>query len=198
MGKRICVYCSSSNILEDKYKEVAYCFAEAASAHNYTIVCGGSCKGLMGIIIDAMLERGARVEGVMPEFMKELEFHHPNLENIEIVTSMSKRKELLRKDTDAVVAFPGGLGTLEEFIETFTLKRLGKYTGNVILFNQDGFYNPLISLFEHFEKERVLHSNWIDGLKIVENVDDLVNFIETSKPQMLEPENYAPSFEHTL
>lgn len=193
MSKRICVYCSSSNILEDKYKEAAQCFARAASLHNYTIVCGGSCKGLMGIIIDTMIEAGANVEGVMPEFMKNLEFQHPALHNIEVVSKMSERKDLLRENTDAVVAFPGGLGTLEEFIETYTLKRLGIYPGDVIIFNQDGFYDPLLSLFEHFENKRVLNSNWKDGLKVVYSVDAIISSIESGKPRFLEPECYAPS-----
>lgn len=192
MGKRICVYCSSSDILEDKYKEVAQCFAKAASLHSYTIVCGGSCKGLMGIIIDTMIETGAKVEGVIPGFMKELEFHHPTLNKMEVVSTMSERKDMLRKDTDAVVAFPGGLGTLEELIETFTLKRLGIYSGDVIIFNQDGFYDPLISLFEHFEKKRVLNSNWRECLKIVDSLDDLISSIEKGKRNLLEPKHYAP------
>jgi uncharacterized protein (TIGR00730 family) len=192
MGKRVCIYCSSSDILEDKYREVAQCFAKAASLLNYTIVCGGSCKGLMGVIIDTMIEAGARVEGVVPGFMKELEFHHPKLANIEIVSTMSQRKEMLREDTDAVVAFPGGLGTLEELIETFTLKRLGVYSGDVIIFNQEGFYNPLFSLFEHFEEKRVLNSNWKEGLIIVNTIEELVETIESGKRKLLEPKHYAP------
>lgn len=192
MGKRICVYCSSSNILENKYREAAQCFAKAASLHNYTIVCGGTNKGLMGVIIDTMLAVGAQVEGVVPEFMKELEFHHPDLKKIEIVSSMGHRKDLLRKDSDAIVAFPGGLGTLEEFIETFTLKRLGLYSGEIIIYNQDGFYNPLLSLFEYFEQKKVLNSNWKDVLKIANNVDDLISYIEKGTKKLLEPMHYAP------
>jgi uncharacterized protein (TIGR00730 family) len=192
MGKRICVYCSSSNVLENKYIEAAQCFAKAASLHNYTVVCGGSNKGLMGIIIDTMLAADAQVEGVVPVFMKELEFHHPDLVNIEVVSSMSRRKDLLRKDTDAVVAFPGGMGTLEEFIETLTLKRLGIYSGDVIIYNQEGFYDPLLSLFEHFEEKKVLNRNWRDVLMIANNVDDVISYIETGKRKLLEPMHYAP------
>ncbi|OFY39827.1 MAG: Rossman fold protein, TIGR00730 family [Bacteroidetes bacterium GWF2_40_14] len=193
MGKRICVYCSSSDVLEDKYKEVAECFAKAASFLDYTIVCGGSCKGLMGVIIDTMISNGARVEGVIPGFMKELEFHHPGLENIEIVPTMSERKDKLRDDTDAVVAFPGGIGTLEELMETLTLRRLGLYSGEVIIFNQDGFYNPLFLLFEHLEKERVLNNNWREGLVIVDNVEDLMYSLESAERKLLEPRHYAPA-----
>lgn len=125
--------------------------------------------------------------------MKELEFHHPNLERIKIVDTMSTRKEMLREDTDAVVALPGGIGTIEEFIETYTLKRLGVYPGAVILFNQDGFYEPLLDLFSHLEKSNMLNSNWSDALIVVDNVKDLIEAIENSKREYLEPKHYAPA-----
>jgi len=192
MARRICVYCSSSDVLEEKYREAAQCFAKAASLYKYTVVCGGSSKGLMGIIIDTMIAEGAKVEGIVPEFMKDLEFHHPSLNNIVVVSSMSERKDMLREETDAVIAFPGGVGTLEELIETFTLKRLGIYSGEVIIFNQEGFYDPLLSLFEHFEKKKVLNSNWRDGLKVVKSISDLITAIESGKRTRLEPMHYAP------
>lgn len=147
----------------------------------------------MGVIIDTMISNGARVEGIIPEFMKDLEFHHPCLENIEVVTTMSERKDKLRYDTDAVVAFPGGLGTLEELMETFTLRRLGLYSGEVIIFNQDGFYDPLFLLFEHFEKERVLNNNWREGMIVVDNVEDLMYSLESAERKLLEPRHYAPA-----
>ncbi len=147
----------------------------------------------MGVIIDTMISNGARVEGIIPGFMKELEFHHPGLKNIEIVPTMSERKDKLRNDTDAVVAFPGGMGTLEELMETFTLRRLGLYSGEVIIFNQDGFYDPLFLLFEHFEKERVLSNNWRDGMIVVDNVEDLMYSLESAERKLLEPKHYAPA-----
>lgn len=193
MSKRICVYCSSSDTLENKYKEAAASFAKAASLRKYIVVCGGSCRGLMGIIIDIFNENGATVEGIIPDFMKEQEFHHPNLEKIKIVDTMSTRKDLLREDTDAIVALPGGIGTIEEFIETYTLKRLGVYPGAVILFNQDGFYDPMLDLFKHLEKSNMLNSNWNDALIVVDNVNDLIDAIEHSKREHLEPRHYAPA-----
>ncbi len=166
MGKRVCIYCSSSDILEDKYREVAQCFAKAASLLNYTIVCGGSCKGLLGVIIDTMIEAGARVEGVVPGFMKELEFHHPKLANIEIVSTMSQRKEMLREDTDAVVAFPGGLGTLEELLVTsFPFNDLC-LSGDVIISSNVGFFTSIF-LFLNFLKSNVLYSYWKEGFYLI-------------------------------
>lgn len=193
MSKRICVYCSSSNILEQKYTEAAESFAKAASLREYTIVCGGSCRGLMGTLIDKMNELGGDVEGVMPAFMKDIELHHPALRKLTLVDSMSRRKEMLRENAHAVVALPGGIGTIEELIETYTLKRLGLYPGTIILLNLDGFFNPLLQLFAHLVSEKMLNRNWSDALIVVEDVSGLVNEIEKCKPQILEPKHYAPA-----
>ena len=146
----------------------------------------------MGVMIDTFISKGGIVEGVMPDFMKELEFHHPDLSSIKFVSTMSERKNLLRKDTDAVVALPGGLGTLEEFLETYTLKRLGLYSGDVILLNVFGFFEPLLELFEHFVDNKVLNTNWQSGLKIVDSVGELIEAIDKCKPEILSPRHYAP------
>ncbi|PKO98978.1 MAG: TIGR00730 family Rossman fold protein [Bacteroidetes bacterium HGW-Bacteroidetes-8] len=192
MSKRLCVYCSSSNILEDKYREAAKDFAEAASLLGYTIVCGGSIMGLMGVIIDVMVERGSTVEGYIPGFMEDMEIQHPSIKNLGVVDTMSKRKELLRENTDAVIAFPGGLGTIEEFLETFTLKRLGQYDGSVILFNQDGYYNKLIELLDHFAENKFLNSNYRDALIVVNSVEELLECVRSSKREIIEAKHYLP------
>ena len=193
MGKRVCVYCSSSDVLDKKYLEAANTFAEAASGRNWTIVCGGSCRGLMGIIIDRMLDLGGDIEGVMPSFMKEIELEHRSLQNLILVDSMARRKELLRENTHAVVALPGGIGTIEEFIETYTLKRLGIYEGCVAILNLDGFFNPMLKMFEHLVNEKMLNSNWCDSLMIAESTDELVEMLECAVPQRFHPEHYAPA-----
>ena len=192
MGKKICVYCSSSNILDKRYLEAANSFAEAASSHNWTVICGGSRKGLMGVIIDRMLELEGRIRGVMPAFMKEVEFEHESLEDIIFVESMAKRKELLREDTHAVVALPGGIGTIEEFIETYTLKRLGLYDGAVVILNLDGFFDPMLNMFDHLVKEKMLNRNWSESLIIAKSVEELTEVLEKVTPQRLQPSHYAP------
>ncbi|MHC1779752.1 MAG: TIGR00730 family Rossman fold protein [Bacteroidales bacterium] len=192
MSKRICVYCSSSNILEEKYVKAAREFAQAASLLGYTIVCGGSVMGLMGVIIDTMIEKGSPVEGFIPGFMEDMEIHHKGIKQLGVVGTMSERKELLRQNSDAVIAFPGGLGTMEEFMETFTLKRLGQYDGSVILFNQDGFYDQLLCLFEHFAKNKFLNSNYRDSLIVVNSVDELITAVKNSKRERVEAKHYLP------
>lgn len=193
MGKKICVYCSSSNILDKRYLEAANSFAEAASSHNWTVICGGSRKGLMGVIIDRMLELGGDIEGVMPSFMKEIELEHRSLQNLILVDSMARRKELLRENTHAVVALPGGIGTIEEFIETYTLKRLGIYEGCVAILNLDGFFDPMLKMFEHLVNEKMLNSNWSDSLIIAQSTEELVELLECAVPQRMHPAHYAPA-----
>ncbi len=146
--------------------------------------------GLMGIIIDTMLKNGGRVEGAIPEFMGDMEIQHPEIEHLTVVDTMSRRKEVLRENTDAVVAFPGGLGTLEELLETYTLKRLGKYDGTVIIFNQDGFYNKLLNLLEHFAENKFLKTNYRESIVVVNSVEELIVAIGASKRELLRPEHY--------
>lgn len=180
-------------MLDKKYLEAANTFAEAASGRNWTIVCGGSRRGLMGIIIDRMLDLGGDIEGVMPSFMKEIELEHRSLQNLILVDSMARRKELLRQNTHAVVALPGGIGTIEEFIETYTLKRLGIYEGCVAILNLDGFFDPMLKMFEHLVNEKMLNSNWSDSLIIAQSTEELVELLECAVPQRMHPAHYAPA-----
>ena len=179
MSKRVCVYCSSSNTLDNKYNEAAEDFAKAASLHNYTIVCGGSIRGLMGTIIDTMLSNNGSVEGIIPQFMQDIEIHHPNLANLTIVDTMSRRKELLRENCDAVVALPGGIGTLDELFEVFTLKKLDMYAGKVMVLNIYGFFDPLISLLDHLVKENCLCPNYRKSLLVFNSIDELIQAINS-------------------
>lgn len=201
MSKRVCIYCSSSDILEEKYIEAADRFARSAALLGYTIVSGGSKKGLMGVVADTILslgESGAKgdIVGVIPEFMMDLELQHPGINNVKVVDSMSQRKELMREGSDAVVAFPGGLGTLEEFLETLTLKRLGRYDGVVILFNQDGYYDHLLSLLDFFVSENTMSPGYRGAFKVAGNVQEVLSIIEEGKREFLVPHNYLPGIKN--
>lgn len=129
-----------------------------------TLVFGGGARGAMGRLADAALAAGGDVIGVMPKFMIDLEWAHPGCTELIVTETMHERKAKLIENVDAVVALPGGSGTLEELIETMTLKRLGKFLQPIILVNIDGFYNPLIEQYnrcidENFMDERH-HSIW--------------------------------------
>ena len=157
--------------------EAARDFAKAASLHNYTVICGGSTRGLMGTITDTMLQNNGSVEGIIPKFMQDIEIHHPNIKNLTIVDTMSRRKELLRESCDAVVALPGGIGTLDELFEVFTLKKLDIYAGKVMVLNIYGFYDPLIYLLDHLVKENCLCPNYRKSLLVFTSIDELIQAI---------------------
>ena len=107
------------------------------------IVYGGGSRGSMGAVADGALEAGGTVVGILPQFMADLEWGHPGLTELQLVEDMRERKHRLLTDSDAVIALPGGCGTLEELFEAITLKRLGIYLNPIVLLDTAGFYQPL-------------------------------------------------------
>ncbi len=170
----LCVYCASSTRIAEQYHLAARALGRLCADHNIKLVYGGGARGSMGFLADAALEHGGYVRGVIPKFMVDLEWAHPGLDELVITESMHERKMKMIEDVDAVVALPGGSGTLEELVETMTLKRLGLFLQPIILLNLNGFYDPLIQQFERFIDENFMderhHALW----SIVENVQDIL------------------------
>ena len=146
--RKAVVFCSASYGIDPKYNEAAREVVRALHAYGWTIVSGGSFRGTMGAVADEAERLGARHIGVLPRFMKGLEY--PRLTELVWADTMSERKERMREGTSAVIALPGGIGTLDELIETLVLKKLAKYDGRVILLNIGGFFNPLLDLLDHY------------------------------------------------
>lgn len=143
---RICVYCASSNKTPEKYLEHAREFARILASEGIDLVFGGSRSGIMGVMADEVMQHGGRTIGIMPRFMQEVEWHHEELSRMITTETMAERKEAMITEVDAVVTFPGGCGTMEEFMETLSLKRLGLFDKPMIVLNSHGFYEPLIDL----------------------------------------------------
>src|SRR6478752_8587660 len=146
---RICVYCASSEHCDRVYHDAATALGRALAEAGCTVVYGGGAVGLMGSLANGALAAGGHVIGIIPRFMTEVEWQHPGLASLEIVEDMRERKHRLLTDSDAVVALPGGSGTLEELFEALTLKRLGLYTGPIVLVNTRNYFAPLVDLLEH-------------------------------------------------
>jgi len=174
----VTVYCSSYECNE-KYREAVREFARMASLNNYRVICGGSKRGLMGILIDQMNLLNANICGVIPIFMKDIEIEHKELRDIEYVDTMSQRKEVLRSGADAIIAFPGGIGTLDEFIESLVLKRLGRLgKTKLILYDIDGFWTPFVDLMNHLKSHNMVTENDIEELYIVSSPEQLKEALE--------------------
>lgn len=153
---QICVFCASSAKVDQKYFDDTKKLAQLLVDAGITIVYGGGSVGLMGCLADTALAKGGKVIGVLPRFMDKVEWGHKNLTQMLLVRDMRERKRLMVKNVDAVIALPGGCGTLEELMEVFTLKRLGKFTKPIVVLNTNGFYTHLEQLIEKMIQEHFL------------------------------------------
>lgn len=171
---RVCVYCASSERVDPVYREAAYRLGVVLADAGATVVYGGGGSGLMGAVADGALSRGGQVVGIIPRFMIEVEWQHPGLANLEIVEDMRERKHRLLTGSDAVVALPGGSGTLEELFEAITLKRLALYFNPIILLNTRGFYTPLQQFLQQVVDERFMNAEHIDMWSLVDAVDEVL------------------------
>jgi len=185
MERRICIYCASSNKVAQKHFEATDVLANDLIKHNITAVYGGGSAGLMGRLANTMLAGNGKIVGVLPRFMEKVEWGHKGLTELILVEDMHERKKLLIKDADAVVALPGGCGTLEELMEVITLKRLGKFTKPIIILNLDGFYNPLVDLLDRMIDEKFMRPEHRSIWQVVNLPEEILPAIENA-PQWSE------------
>ena len=157
--KRICVFCGSSLGGRPIYQEAAQELGKAIAQHQFSLVYGGANVGLMGVVADAVLANGGEVIGVIPEFLVTKELAHAGLTQIHTVASMHERKALMEELSDAFIALPGGYGTFEEFCEILTWAQLGLHKKPQGLLNIEGYYDPLLTLFDNAVTEQFLKPN---------------------------------------
>ena len=171
---RVCVYCASSAETDPVYRDEARKLGRALAENGCTVVYGGGAIGSMGALADGALEAGGQVVGIIPRFMTEVEWQHPGLATLEVVEDMRERKHRLLTGSDAVVALPGGCGTLEELFEAMTLKRLGLYFNPIILLNTRGFYAPLQTFMARVIDERFMNREHAAMWSMVDRVEDVL------------------------
>ena len=150
---RVCVYCASSNSIAPAYHDDARELGRLLAEAGHEIVYGGGARGSMGALADGALGAGGRVHGVLPHFMRELEWAHEQLSKLELVDDMRERKHRMLEHADAVVALPGGCGTFEELFEVLTLKRLGIVRVPVVLVDTLGYFDDLVRALERSVRE---------------------------------------------
>ena len=176
MKGKIAVFCSASFDIDPKYNKVAREFVRAASLRGYGIVSGGTIKGTMGAVSDELHQIGGYHLGVIPRFMEQ--YVYPDLSEVIWTDTMAERKTLLRKDTAAVVALPGGVGTLDELIETVALVHLKKYEGKVLLLDHEGFYEPLKALLKHYLDTGMMPKTTFDKVIFASTAEELLDSLE--------------------
>ena len=147
--KSVCVYCGSSFGTDPAYLQATQALARTLVANGLRVVYGGAAVGLMGALADATLEAGGEVVGVMPQQLVDREIAHRGLTELHVVATMHERKALMAQLSDAFVALPGGIGTLEELIEVFTWSQLGLHAKPLGVLNTAGYYNKLGAFLDH-------------------------------------------------
>lgn len=172
--KKIVFFCSASDQCPKEYNENAAKVVEALCEKGYGIVSGGTVLGTMGVISNTVAKCGGYHKGVLPSFMQGLDF--PGLSEVVWTDTMSERKEEMRRDTVAAVALPGGIGTLDELIETHVLVKLRQYHGRVIVLNLGGFFNPFLALLDHYVATGMLTTK---DRQLVESYDTAEALLET-------------------
>ena len=191
MSMRICVYAASSSRIAPEFLQAARSLGEALADAGHSLVYGGGSQGLMGAVADGALSRGGEVVGILPRFMADLEWGHPGLTHLELVEDMRERKHKLLTGSDAVVALPGGCGTLEELFEAITLKRLGIYFNPILLLNTRDYYAPLQAFMQQVIAERFMNPEHATMWSLVDRVEDVLPVIAATPPWREDAREYA-------
>lgn len=184
--KRICVFCGSSSGSRPEYRAAAEELGAELVRRSIGLVYGGGNVGLMGVIADAVLDAGGEVVGVIPENLVTKEVGHKGLTKLHVVRSMHERKALMADLSDAFIALPGGFGTLEEFCEIVTWSQLGLHTKPCGILNVQGYYSPLLAMFDHAVKERFLKLENRALVLAQDSVSELLRALEDWHPLRVE------------
>lgn len=180
-SKRVVVYCASSAHIEEVYFDAARQLGKILAQNNITCITGGGKQGLMGAVNDSVLENGGIVKGIIPQFMVDSGWCHPQLSERVVTESMHERKFLMAKHADAAFALPGGFGTLEELAEILTWKQLGLYKNPIVILNINGYYDPLLAMFDKMISEKFLHHNYCNMWQVVDSPDKAIEYLQNGE-----------------
>jgi uncharacterized protein (TIGR00730 family) len=176
--QNICVYCGSGSGRNPAYAEAARELGHRLAAARIGLVYGGGSLGLMGEVARSVLDHGGHVTGIIPGFLSEREHMLVEAQELIVVDDMHQRKQLMFVKSDAFVALPGGLGTLEEFVEQLTWSQLGRHRRPIVLANIEGFWNPLLAQFESMMAEGFIRPGLDLNLLVVDRVEEIIPAIE--------------------
>jgi hypothetical protein len=180
--KRICVYCSSSNYLPDKFYTLAEELGEKLAKNGYDMVYGGTTVGMMGVIANNALKNGAEVTGVIPERIMEFGLDHPELAKMVVTKDMRERKATMEKLSDAFISAPGGFGTFEEVFEIIVAKQLGYHNKPIIFLNFDNYYSYMLKMFDKVYENKFAKEEMKVLYYVANTVDDIFEYLKNYQP----------------
>ena len=172
--KRICVYCGSGPGKNPNFIKTASAFGKILATSGIGLVYGGGTIGLMGAIAESVIEHGGEVIGVIPDFLAAREIAKRDATELVVTADMHERKRIMFDRSDAFVALPGGLGTLEELTEQLTWAQLGRHKKPVMLANIDNFWDPLVALITHMRELAFVREGLEVDLLTANRVEDIL------------------------
>ena len=178
MIKTICIYCASSDKIDDIYTKDAELLGALLGRRRMKILNGAGSRGLMCTISDAVLSSGGTVTGVIPRFMVKNGWRHPNLTKVIQTETMHERKKIMADMSDATIALPGGFGTLEELLEIITWRQLGLYNNPVIILNTNNYFDPLFELFRRATKENFIRKEQSVFWNVAQTPEEVIKIID--------------------
>ena len=184
--RTVAIYCGSNNGRVENYKQFATKLGKVLATRKINLVYGGTNKGLMGVLANSAIEKGAHVTGVITERLKAKNQVHPNLSMIETYPTMQSRKTRMIELADACIMMPGGIGTLEEFMEVWTLNQLGETSKPLGILNINNYFENLIAFIEHMIAERFLPSAHRNGIVVNSDPEELINLLVKFSPVTVE------------
>lgn len=175
---KICVYCGSGSGHNPAYGDAARTLGRAMAQANIGLVYGGGSLGLMGEIARTVLEQGGHVTGIIPEFLSGQEKMLRDVQELIVTRSMHERKQIMFERSDAFVALPGGVGTLEELVEQLTWSQLGQNSKPIVLGDIDGFWSPLLSLIDQMRAEAFVRTGLEVNMTSVRKAEEIVPVVQ--------------------
>lgn len=175
--RNVTVYCASSRELAAVYRDAARDFGTAIARLGWGLNYGGDKIGLMGILADAVKAGGGRVVGIIPQKFVDWGVANPNCDEMIVTETMRQRKQILEHRGDALVALPGGLGTLEEIFEVIVGKQLGFHNKPLAILNVAGYYDPLLAMIEHGIEHRFIKQESKEIFFVARSVNELVDYL---------------------
>lgn len=173
----VCVYSASSTKIDSAYFEAARELGTLLARHHIRLINGAGGIGLMSATADAVLADGGEVTGVIPRFMVEQGWHHKGLTEMIEVEDMHRRKQMMADLSDAVIALPGGCGTLEELLEIITWKQLGLYLNPIVILNINGYFTPLLDMLKRAMDENFMRRQHGDIWQVAATAQEAVDLI---------------------
>jgi uncharacterized protein (TIGR00730 family) len=172
--RTVCVYCGSGPGTNHHFIDSAKAFGKILAENGIRLVYGGGSLGMMGAVASSVLDHGGTVTGIIPNFLTARENAMTRVQEMIVTPDMHERKRLMFEHSDAFVALPGGIGTLEELVEQLTWQQLGRHSKPVLLANVDGFWEPLLALFAHMRETQFIRPTLSVDILKAERVEDIL------------------------